>query len=114
MVKVVVTNHAEKRTKRVVPSKKKAVEIAEEAFEHGIRHEETTGRLKKYLDGLYFLKETANNIRIHHQKVFIFSNNVLITILNLPQNLHDSVEAIKRKRRIEDYNRNNKRLNRKG
>lgn len=107
---VIVTHHAEERTKRVVSSKKKALEIAEEAFNFGIKHEETTGRLRKYLTGLYLQERTANNIRIHHQKVFLFNNTVLITILNLPQNLNNSVESIKRKRMLDEYNKNNKRL----
>lgn len=107
---VIVTHHAEERTKRVVTSKKKALEIAEEAFGFGIKHEETTGRLRKYLTGLYLQERTANNIRIHHQKVFLFNNNILITILNLPQNLNNSVESIKRKRMLDEYNIKNKRL----
>lgn len=113
MAKIVVTNHAKKRTKRVLPRRKIALEIAKEAFEDGVRHEETTGNLRKYISGLYFYQKTANNIRIHHQKVFLFNNNVLITILELPQNLNNSVEAIKNKRRLEDYNKRNKRLNQK-
>lgn len=110
MTAVIVTHHAESRTKRMVSSKKKATEIAEEAFDFGVRHEETTGRLRKYLSGLYLQEKTANNIRIHHQKVFLFNSNVLITILNLPQSLNGSVEAIKRKRKLNEYNKNNKRL----
>ncbi len=107
---VVVTRHAEERTKRVVSSKKKAVEIAEEAFKSGVRHEETAGRLRKYLNGLYLQERTANNIRIYHQKVFLFNGDILITILNLPQNLNNSVEAIKRKRALDEYNIKNKKL----
>ena len=33
MQKIVVTNHAQKRAKRVLPNKKAALEIAQEAFE---------------------------------------------------------------------------------
>lgn len=94
----IVTKHAKERTKRVIPSKKKAVQLAEEALEFGIKHEETTGFLNKYLTGLFFYNKTANNIRIYKQKVFVFSNNTLITILNLPYRYHSSVEAIKTKR----------------
>jgi len=110
MPTVIVTRHAEKRTKRMGSSKKKATEIAEEAFAGGIKHEETTGRLRKYLSGLYLQERTANNIRLHHQMVFLFNGNVLITILNLPHNLHASVESIKRKRMLTEYNKSNKRL----
>lgn len=107
---VIVTHHAEERTKRLGLSKKKAIEIAEDAFENGVKLGETTGRLRKYFDSLYFHEKTANNIRIHHQKVFLFNDNILITILDLPQNLNNSVEAIKRKRMLGEFNKNNKRL----
>jgi hypothetical protein len=110
MPKIIVTNHAEKRAKRVLPNKKAAMEIAQEAFDEGIRHEETAGRLRRYIDWLYFREKTANNIRIYHQKVFLFHGDVLITIFDLPQSLNTSVEAIKKKRKLDKYNEKNKRI----
>jgi hypothetical protein len=86
------------------------VEIATEAFEHGIKHGDTTGRLNKYISYLYLQERKANNIRIYHQKVFLFHDSVLITILNLPQQFNNSIEAIKRKQRLEEYNKENRQI----
>lgn len=95
-----VTSHAKDRTKRIVPSKKLAQKLAEKALNQGIKHGETTGELKKFLDGLYFYNETANNVRIYKQKVFIFHDDILITIINLPFRYHSSEEKIKKKRNL--------------
>lgn len=95
-----VTIHGEERTKRLVPSKKLSKRLAEKALTLGIKTSETTGNLKKFIDYLYFYNKTANNIRIYNQKVFIFHNNTLITILNLPYRFHRTVENIKDKRKI--------------
>lgn len=82
------TRHSKQRTKdRLGLSKKLADKKAQEALDFGLRHGELVGQLKKYATSLYFYNETANNIRIYQQKVYIFRDTKLITILNLPQNL---------------------------
>ena len=84
-----VTRHATKRTKdRVGLSKKIAGKNAEKAFNYGLKHSETKGNLNKYITKLYFSKNNnANNIRVYHEYVYIFNDETLITILELPNNL---------------------------
>lgn len=94
----ITTHHAQQRTKdRLGLSKSLADKKAQEALDHGIKHTDTTGNLHKYMTSLYFRNTAANNIRIYHRKVYIFSDNVLITILNLPQNLGAVCDKIQKR-----------------
>lgn len=93
----IITDHGKERIKRLGVSKKLAKDISDKAIQFGIKHENTTGSLKKYIDWLYFKEKTANNIRIYNQKVFIFHDEILITVLNLPYRFHSIVEKIKTK-----------------
>jgi hypothetical protein len=99
------TRHSKQRTKdRLGLSKKLADKKAQEALDHGLRHKELTGGLKKYITSLYFYNETANNIRVYQQKVYIFRDTKCITILNLPQNLCNVANKLQKRK---DSLRNN-------
>lgn len=84
-----ITIHGEDRIiERVGGKKKNAEKLAEKAFESGLTHGETSGRLHKYLTKLYFQNpENNGNMRVYHQKIYIFGGLVLITVLPLPHNL---------------------------
>lgn len=85
---MVVTKHAQKRLKeRCGLSKKAAERLANLAYEHGMKHSETTGNLRKWVVSQYFYNETANNIRLYGDKAFIFRGYTLITVLQIPHNL---------------------------
>lgn len=94
-----ITNHARERAKdRLGVSKKTTDKIAEKALSFGLSHNETNGRLKKYIDGLYFAHPNTNNFRIYNRKVYIFKDTTLITILNLPNNLIKIADAQQEKK----------------
>lgn len=94
-VTLIITKHAQKRLKERCGLNKKASErLAKLAYEHGIKHNETTGNLRKWVDSQYFYNETANNIRLYGDKAFIFSDYKLITVLQIPHNL---VRYVKRR-----------------
>lgn len=85
---LVVTKHAQKRLKeRCGVNKKSADRMAKKAYELGMTHSETTGNLKKWVDSLYFYNETANQIRLYGDKAYIFHNEKLITVIQIPHNL---------------------------
>lgn len=93
---IVVTNHALKRlSERSGLSKTSGMRMAEKAFIEGIQHRETKGRLNKWVTSLYFVNRKANNIRLYGDKAFIFFDNVLITVLQIPSNLVKEVKRIK-------------------
>ena len=92
-----VTHHARERiSKRIGVGKSNAESVAKKALERGLTHSDAKGRLKKYMDGLFLSHRTANNMRIYSQKVFLFRNDILITVLPLPTNLKKIVADIAR------------------
>lgn len=99
----ILTKHAKHRSKeRMGLNKEASDKAAQKALEVGIRHSETAGSLHRYLSRLFLTKKTANNIRIYAEKVFIFSGNVLITVLQLPNEYKKVVNKInKQQKRIE-------------
>lgn len=87
-MEVRVTRHGNSRIRKRCGIPNKAVNrIAQEAFESGLKHSETTGKLNKYITALYFANTSANNIRIFGDKVYIFADKALVTVLNLPPHL---------------------------
>jgi len=83
-----VTSHAGKRIRERVGVNKRSIQtVANRALAKGLGHEELTGKLKRYIDKLYFRSQTANNIKVYSEKVYIFRDSVLITVVSLPTGL---------------------------
>jgi hypothetical protein len=102
MLSTVITKHAKQRTKdRCGISKKISKKIADKALEKGIKHSDTTGSLKRYLDKIYLAQHNANNLRIYMEKIFLFHNNsqenIELSIFNLPQKYKKTIIDIKNK-----------------
>lgn len=92
---VYVTDHAAKRSKeRLGLPKRVATKNAERALHYGIKHSETKGALRRYLNAVYLKRETANNIRIYSNNVYIFHNEMLITIYPLPNEYKRTAERL--------------------
>lgn len=99
-MEAVITNHATKRTKeRVGISKKLTEKNAIRALECGIQHEDTKGRLRRYVDSLYLKEHAANNVRIYCNNVYLFHNNILITVFPVPVKYRKIVDNIIKKRK---------------
>lgn len=97
---VYVTDHAKDRTRQRVGLPKRATEKnAERAFLEGIKHNETSGSLCRFIDGLYLSQKKANNIRIYCGNVYLFSGESLITVISLPAKYRKTAEDIWRKRK---------------
>ena len=93
-----VTNHAARRTKeRLGLPKKLSHKNAENALRYGIRHSDTSGSLNRYISALYWKHETANNVRIYCNNVYILHGETLITIFPLPQKYRKTAARINRK-----------------
>lgn len=83
-----VTNHAKQRIhERMGVNRRGSERIAGIALEKGLKASETKGRLKKYTDAVCLSHCVGNNLRIYAEKVFIFHDNALITVLSLPNEL---------------------------
>lgn len=95
-----ISNHAKKRVKERCGLPKKAVEkLAKKALLEGVSHKESSGRLEKYITYLFHYNQSANNIKIYHEKVFIFAGETLITVLHLPNEHKKAVNKILGRRR---------------
>lgn len=94
-----ITKHANKRMKeRGGLGKDARNRMAEKALTEGISHAETKGKLNKWVTSQFFYNCRANNIRLYGDKAYIFRDEVLITIVQIPSNLmKDFGKMIKRK-----------------
>lgn len=83
-----VSRHAQKRLKeRCGATKKSGQRMADRAFERGLTHKDVSGRLGRWVDGVYLQCNRGNQIRLYGDKCYIFHNNVLITVIPIPQNM---------------------------
>lgn len=97
-----ITKHATKRGKERLGLQKQSIERnAARAYQCGLRHSETSGSLKRYLDSLYLKDRTANAIRIYGGYVYLFRSEKLITVLYLPNRYKGTVKQLLQKRNAE-------------
>lgn len=94
-----VSNHAQQRAgERLGLSPGPFLKLAAKALEHGIKHVETSGSLKKHMDGLFLYRGTANNMRIYGEFIYLFCNQTLITVYGLPNEFKAVVSKLKIKK----------------
>ena len=96
---MIITRHGDFRTRKRVGVNRSAVKkLAKKALVCGISRHETHGSLRRYLDYLYHYNESAENIRVWSEKVWIFTeNNILVTVLDLPQRYKSRANSIAKK-----------------
>lgn len=96
-----VTRHAEHRTRERVGIPKKAVRrAAARAITQGVKREETDGKLRKYLDWLYYRGNgSVGNIIVYGDKVYMFNVDTLVTVLTIPTAHAKQAARLMRKRR---------------
>lgn len=93
-----ITRHASQRIRERVGLPKQAInKNADRALENGLTHKDVSGSVSRYADKLYLQYRTANNIRFYGNQVYLFRNNILITVIPLPQKYRKVIESIKRK-----------------
>lgn len=86
--KIKVSRHAYERLhERCGLSRKAAIRMAEKAFYTGMKHSDTKGQINRWITSLYFNNKNANNIRLYGNFVYIFCNKILVTVLEIPNNL---------------------------
>lgn len=80
-----VTAHASKRLRERVGVRKRSIQnISDRALSKGLSHKDLSGKLRRYVDGLFLRSRTANNIKVYSEKIYIFRDNTLITVISLP------------------------------
>lgn len=100
---MIVTRHADKRTRKRVGVNRSAVQrLARKAMADGYTRYDFSGSLRRYLDALYYYNTSANNIRVWSEKVWIFSDHTLITVLDLPQRYKNRANGITKRNAADD------------
>jgi len=96
-----ITKHAIKRVKERTGLKKKLSEkLLLRALADGVQHKDTKGRLRKYVDWLYFSHDGRgnNNIRIYNNYVFVCSYKTFVTIVPLPNQYKKAAKELQNKK----------------
>lgn len=82
---VIITDHARARYKeRMGMSKTQMKRDAELALKNGVRWDEVSGGLRRYIDGQHFGSKMLADIRVYCGRVYAFKNETLITVFELP------------------------------
>ena len=94
-----MTLHGNKRMRKWLKANKCSMERRKKlALSRGLRHEEATGALLKYMTKQYLKKMTANNMRIYCGCLWLFSGETLITCYPIPKRYHNAVRKCLRRR----------------
>ena len=75
-------------------NKKSCERMAQKAFDNGITHSQTKGRLNKWVTSLYFRNKNANNIRLYGDKAYIFAGETLVTVIQIPTDLTKNMKSM--------------------
>ena len=87
-----MTLHGDYNTrKRCGINKRSVARMKQLALERGIRHNECSGRLLRYMNERYLKKRMANNMRIYAGHLWLFSGESLITVYPMPSKYHAAV-----------------------
>lgn len=84
---VILTNHGRKRLKERLGFPKSACDkMAQLAYDNGFKRDDARGKARRYLSKLLIQGE-ANDLRVYGEFIYVFYDNRLITVLNLPKEM---------------------------
>lgn len=96
-----LTRHGTKRVSQRIGLPKKAVrKNAVRALKYGVSQSEARGKLRNYLNGIYSIEETANNLRVYNRYVYVFVDEYLITVLHVPKKFQDTADIQQQKKKF--------------
>lgn len=92
---MIISEHARMRMQeRCGFDRRTGDQMAKNAFERGITHGQTQGRLNKWITRLYFKKKKANNIRIYGNNAYIFCGEILVTVIPVPADVKKNMDRM--------------------
>lgn len=101
-----VSRHGGRRARERLGLPKSAVmRNAERAMKYGVERQDAYGPFRRYLDAMYFDYGTANNLRVYNRHIYIFCNETLVTVLNIPYKYFDVADVIQRRKKAKDDKR---------
>jgi len=93
-----ITHHAYIRARQRFSLKPEALErVAGRALQEGLCRSQVTGRLARYFDKLWLQERKARNIRLYGEFLFLFHQDTLITLWQLPNGLRKLAAVIRKK-----------------
>lgn len=94
-----VTQHAHQRGRERLGLGRAALErTAEIALGEGFKHSDARGKLKRWIDRIYFAQRSANNVRIHGEQLFLFAGSTLVTVFPVPAEFHRVLKKMREQR----------------
>ena len=96
---IYVTLHAQRRARqRLRKPSRSALRAAKEAWEHGMRIEETRGFLRDVLDDKVLRHGKGADLRVYRGSIWIFEGQTLLTVYRVPPSLRRAAEKQERRR----------------
>lgn len=96
-----ITRHASMRlSQRCGIQKKMQPKVVRRAWRHGVTHSESAIdiNLKRWIDGLYLSQRKPNKILLYGNGAYLFKDNVLLTVIHIPERLQDSVNRLRKEK----------------
>ncbi len=91
----VVTGHAQSRLKSRSGLNKKSVNrIADRVLNKGYSCYQLKGRLQGYIEFIGLKSPKVNTIKVYGDKAYLFYDNVLITVLQIPSELTKNMKQM--------------------
>ena len=80
--------------------KKTQAKVVRRAWRHGLTHSESSvdPNLKRWIDGLYLSQRKPNKILLYGNGAYLFKDDILITVIHIPENLQDSVNRLRKEK----------------
>ena len=77
--------------------KKTQAKVVRRAWRHGLTHSESSvdPNLKRWIDGLYLSQRKPNKILLYGNGAYLFKDDVLITVILIPESLQKSVNQLR-------------------
>lgn len=97
----ILTKHASARMlERCGIQKKTQAKVVRRAWRHGLTHSESSvdPNLKRWIDGLYLSQRKPNKILLYGNGAYLFKDDVLITVIHIPEGLQESVNQLRKEK----------------
>lgn len=90
----VITRHGKRRMyDRAGITKGNAEKMAKRIMKNGFAHTETAGNLKGFIGHCWDKHHNSNNMRVYGDKLYVYTNDRLITVLNIPQSILQDMKS---------------------
>jgi hypothetical protein len=85
---IIISIHAQKRAdKRANLRGSNLVNLARKAYRYGIGVENSKWEMQEFIKRKFKSEYKANNIRVYGHFVYVFKNNFLLSVIDLPEYL---------------------------